>query len=315
MEKTKRFHHRSQLTQMPIYLGKFFRMFFYQDDWKVIPMSAVIAGLVAMVIRRTMFVNMEGTLKGALAIACVCIWNGCFNSIQVVCRERSIVKREHRSGMLITSYLMSHMIYQGFLCVLQTITMYFILMISGMQFPEHGILFSNFILEFLFSLLLITYAADMLSLLISCIARTTTAAMTLMPFVLIFQLIFSGGVFVLPESMKPLSNLSIAKWGVTCLASQAHYNELPMEMGWTIVGKFKDAEFEGQKPVQVLIDTVGEEKVKEQVMMAMAEKSRMPAYESTVDNIKNCWMYLILFSLIEAALSMLILKNIDKDKR
>ena len=47
---------------------------------------------------------MEGTLMGAFAIACVCIWTGSFNSIQVICRERDVIKREHRAGMHISSY-------------------------------------------------------------------------------------------------------------------------------------------------------------------------------------------------------------------
>lgn len=91
--------HRSREAQVPIYLGKFFRMFIYQNDWKVLPMAAVIAGLVSYVVRKDFFLTMEGTLKGAFALTCIAIWNGCFNSIQVICRERNIVKREHRSGM------------------------------------------------------------------------------------------------------------------------------------------------------------------------------------------------------------------------
>ena len=51
---------------------------------------------------------MEGNLKGAFALTCVAIWNGCFNSIQSVCRERPIIKREHRSGMHISSYAVSY---------------------------------------------------------------------------------------------------------------------------------------------------------------------------------------------------------------
>ena len=50
------------------------------------------------------------------------------------------------------------------------------------------------IVDFGISMFLITYASDMLSLWVSSLARTTTAAMTIMPFVLIFQLVFSGGM-------------------------------------------------------------------------------------------------------------------------
>ena len=113
--------HRGRGAQVLIYFGKLLRMFVYQNDWKVLPMAALIAGLVGMVVRNKFFINMEGTLMGAFAMVCVCIWNGCFNSIQVICRERDVIKREHRSGMHISSYIVSHMMYQAQLCLAQTI--------------------------------------------------------------------------------------------------------------------------------------------------------------------------------------------------
>ena len=102
--------HRGRGAQVLIYLGKLLRMFVYQNDWKVLPMAGLIAGLVGMVIRNRLFITMEGTLMGAFAMVMVCIWNGCFNSIQVICRERDVIKREHRSGMHISSYIASHML-------------------------------------------------------------------------------------------------------------------------------------------------------------------------------------------------------------
>ena len=78
-----RFRHRGRLAQVGIYFGKQARTFIYQNDWKVLPMAALIAGIVSMVIRGDFFRTMEGTLKGAFALTCVSIWNGCFNSIQV----------------------------------------------------------------------------------------------------------------------------------------------------------------------------------------------------------------------------------------
>ena len=102
-QKERVFRHRDRANQVPIFLGKQFRFFINESDWKVIPMAAVIAGLVSMVIRNRLFANMEGCLIGSFALTCVALWNGCFNSIQAVCRERAIIKREHRSGMHITS--------------------------------------------------------------------------------------------------------------------------------------------------------------------------------------------------------------------
>ena len=230
------FRHRDRISQIPIYLGKQFRFFINESDWKVLPMAAVIAILVAVVVRTRLFASMEGCLISSFALACVALWNGCFNSIQAISRERAIVKREHRSGMHITAYVASHMIYQFVLCLAQTVISLFVLKQFGVPFPEEGILLrKGWELEFGITMLLISYAADMMSLFISSIARTTTAAMTVMPFVLIFQLVFSGGIIPIPAAIQPLSNLTISNYGIKAVTSQCGYNELPMAgRQWTV---------------------------------------------------------------------------------
>ena len=200
-----RIRYRGRFSQIQIYLGKLLRMFLYQSDWKVLPMSAMVAGLVGLVIRKRFFATMEGTLMSALAVTCLCLWNGCFNSIQVICRERDVIKREHRSGMHISSYIAAHMIYQALLCLLQTGITLYVMRAVGVRYPQEGLMTRYFIPEFSVSLFLITYAADMMSLWISALSHTTTAAMTIMPVILIVQLVFSGGMMSLPTRAEPVT--------------------------------------------------------------------------------------------------------------
>lgn len=219
--------HRSRFGQIGIYFGKFIRMFVYQSDWKVLPMAALIAGLVGFALGREFRINMEGTLTATFAVVCVCIWNGSFNSIQVVCRERGVVKREHRSGMYISSYILSHMMYQLLLCILQTIVTLIVLHLVGMKFTGAGMFTPWMVVDVGITLFLITYASDLLSLWISTLVHSTTTAMTIMPFVLIFQLIFSGGVFSIPKIVRPIEMLTISSPGLKALASQVDINSLP----------------------------------------------------------------------------------------
>ena len=156
---TVRYHGRK--GQILIYLGKFLRMFIYQSDWKVLPMAALIAGLVGIVMSGDFMVTMEGTLMCAFAMACVCIWNGSFNSIQVICRERDVIKREHRSGMHVSSYIAAHMMYQLLLCLLQTIVTLLVCYLVGMKYTGKGLFTPWLILDIGITMLLITYAADM----------------------------------------------------------------------------------------------------------------------------------------------------------
>ena len=256
-KRARRIRHTGHISQVGIYLGKQFRFFINENDWKVLPMAAVIAGLVAMVIRKRFFVNMEGSLIGAFALACVAIWNGCFNSIQAVCRERAIIKREHRSGMHISSYVTAHMIYQFLLCAAQTGLTMFMLRQLGVPIPKEGFMTKWMLLDLGITMLLISYAADMMSLFLSSISRTTTGAMTLMPFVLIFQLVFSGGIIPLPEWSRPLSNFTISNYGIRALAAQSGYNELPMTTVWNTLSGMMDTEIGGTVTIEELMSHLG----------------------------------------------------------
>ena len=246
--------YRGRIGQVQIYLGKLLRMFLYQNDWMVLPMAALVAGLVGIVIRWRMFYNMEGTLISSLAVACVCLWNGCFNSIQVICRERDVIKREHRSGMHISSYIAAHMIYQALLCLLQTGITVYVLMSTGVRFPDHSLFGVGFLPEFFISLFLITYAADMMSLWISALCRTTTTAMTVMPVVLIFQLVFSGGMMSLPARLEPVTDYIISNVGLKLITAEADYNHLELTSAWNTVASMRNNKLKGSFTVGEAVD-------------------------------------------------------------
>ena len=391
--------HRGRGAQIWIYLGKMLRMFVYQNDWKVLPMAALIAGLVGMVIRRRMFTDMEGTLMGAFALVMVCIWNGCFNSIQVICRERDVIKREHRSGMHVSSYIVSHMLYQALLCLAQTGVTLYITQAVGVQYPPNGLCTPWMIVDFGISMFLISYASDMMSLWVSCLAKSTTAAMTIMPFVLIFQLVFSGGMLSLPAWTKYVTPFTISNPGLKVLAAQSDYNSKPVNTIWNQVQKMKDREvpltmtvgdaFEllGKKDnsliaelrdvriinqaapgetggmpdgagigamvaqiagiegdltlgdlvdalaaepdvqshfgdsytfkhtVGELVDLVGEDRVIDALTRKVAEANQNDDYKYSRENVAAYWTKLLGFVFAFAALSVIALEFIDKDKR
>ncbi len=258
---TRLIRHNGRGRQVLIYLGKQLRFFINENDWKVLPMAAVIAALVGMVIHNKFFVNMEGSLIGAFALVCTAIWNGCFNSIQTVCRERAIIKREHRSGMHISSYVTAHMIYQLLLCVAQTAVSMYVLKVVGVRFPDKGFMTSWMMLDIGITMLLVTYAADMMSLFLSSISRTTTAAMTLMPFVLIFQLVFSGGIIPLPAWSQSLSNFTISTYGIKAIAAQSDYNNRNMETVWKTVSGMRDNEISGSVTLGEILDLLDSDAV------------------------------------------------------
>ena len=364
--ETRAIRHRGRIEQVGIYFMKMLRMFVYQNDWKLLPMAVIIAGLVSLVVKNDFFVTMEGTLKGALALSCVAIWNGFFNSIQVICREREIVKREHRSGMHISSYIVSHMLYQAILCLAQAALTIYTCKLMGIKFPKEGLITSWMMVDIGITVFLITYSADMVSLWISTIVKNTTTAMTIMPFILITELVFSGGIFQLPAWSDSISDLMISHYGVRCIAAQADYNSSPTMTAWNTVIRLKETDIGGtytvgqlldaledkdsalvneirrqgatdevidaivsspalqesrdegftlEMTVGELIDLIGEDRVAHALQYKTADAMKNPKYDNTVENISSMWLAFLAFIAVFAALAVVCLEFVDKDKR
>ena len=311
---TEKLQYTGWLYQFGIYYRKFLRMFVYQSDWVVLPIGAVIAALVTFVVGGNMFLTQEGTTMGTFALTCVCVWNGFFNSIQVVCRERDIVKKEHRAGMHITSYIMAHMVYQLILCFLQTLITLLICSIADVHFPKVGVITPWGIVDIGITILLVTYTADIMALMVSCLVKNTTIAMTVMPFLLIYQLIFSGNFFALGAA-DFIKVTTISHWGTDSLCAIGRYNEQPMVTLWNTLVQFKNAEFYGEKPLLYVLQSVEKNGMLDEFLKWSGRNCVNPAYASTPENVLPAWGALLLMIAIFTVVALIALKSIDKDKR
>lgn len=313
MKQTLR--HKGRLAQTRIYFGKCIRMFVYQNDWKFLPISALIAAVVTFVVGTNMFETQEGTQLGVFALTCVCVWNGFFNSIQVVCRERDIVKREHRAGVRMSSYIFAQMLYQLLLCLAQTVVTLLICSVAGIHLPETGVITRWGMVDMGITILLTTYAADMMALMVSCLVRTTTTAMTTMPFLLLFQLVFSGGFFKLEGAAEKVQYVTLSHWGMNSLCAIGRYNEQPMVSAWNMLVKFKNIEVEGQTPLKDLLIRMTETGRDEEFLFWSGQQNQAAEYASTAGNVMNCWIMLLLLLIVFAAAAIVALQFIDRDKR
>ena len=306
--------YKNRLEQIPVYLGKQFRMFINEMNWKVLPMSAIIAYLVVYVLGSKMFRNMEYTKYGSLALICVCIWNGMFNSIQVVCKERNIIKREHRAGLHISSYLAAHMIYQAIICALQVLITMIIFRAFGMYFPNTGLVTGVFALDAGLSMFLATFAADMLALMVSCIVHSTTTAMTVMPFLLIIQLVFAGSIFPLNRpTAKLIANFTISNWGINSINIAADYNSQKSSAIYTAIDGMSGSD---ENDMLTKVKNAMEiPEVKERIESYTATKLYVEEYEYTKENLLKCWGILALFAAAYALIGLIALEFVDKDKR
>lgn len=305
-----------RLGQIKVYTGKFFRIFIHEKGWKVILFALIISLLMSIVLGNSMFTLKERTREGFFAIVSSCIWIGIFNSIQTICRERQIIKREHRTGLHITSYVAAHLIYQGVICIIQAMAMVIIYSMFT-PFPKEGLVSGIFFIDLFITFFLVLYAADVLGLAVSSLVKTTTAAMTVMPFVLIVQLIFSGSIFPLTGAAKTISDLTISKWGQRALCIEANINELPSELLDSELEMLSEMEL-----VQEAKEMLPEEAVKKidkevenELQKFLYKYTYRKIYTYDAGLVTRRWGYLIAFTTIYALVCVISLEFVDKDKR
>ena len=216
-------------TQFRTHTGECFRRFRAERGWKNFVSSAVIAVIICLVIKRDeMFVDFTQTRNGAFALVCACIWIGIFNSIQSICRDREegIVKREFMKGMHTSAFVLAHLVFECVLCIVESglVTGVFCAFVSD-NLPSSGV-FLPIVVELLIAFFLTIFASDALALMVSCIVKKPNTAMTVMPFILILQLVLSGFVFDLPEGGfgDIISNVTVAKWSLNAICTSANVN-------------------------------------------------------------------------------------------
>lgn len=286
-----------RIGQIKIYVGKCFRTFINEKGWKSLISTLIMAFVIAWIVGDDTFAIFENTEAGVFAMICGCIWTGLFNSIQSICRERAIIKREHRTGLHISSYIISHMIFEFVLCLVEAVILTTVFDIFR-DFPEKGVVFDWIWLEFFVSFTLITFCADALGLLVSCVVKTENAAMTVMPFILIIQLVMCGFMFVLPDYAEPVKEVTISKWGLSAICSTADVNELPNNI--TLV---KLEEIQAVNPEV------------EDWKEADIEQEADDQYKAETKHIVTCWGVLAGYSALYGFIGTLLLKLVDKDKR
>lgn len=221
----------SFFTQTKVYFNKIRRIALKEKCWKFVLFALIISFIVSVVVGDDMFTTYESTKSGFFTIVSAAIWIGIFNSIQNICKEHEIIRSEYRSGMKISSYITANILWQFIMCLIQT-SIILIVSLLFINYNDNGILADNAIAEYFITILLVTFGADIMGIMISSISGTPTTAMTIMPFVLILQLIMSGVLFNLSSWSEKISYITFSKWGMSAFGSIADLNsdDFPLKL-------------------------------------------------------------------------------------
>ena len=236
---------------------------------------------------KDMFVNMESTKSACFILVCAAIWGGLFNSIQVVVKERAMIKRDYVSGALrISCYTISRSVVQLALCFVQSLILFLSIqgvhLVYGNDLPKEGVIFSGPMVEYFITIFLVMYAADAMGLMVSCLVKSEQLASQLSPYILIVQLLFSGVLFEMKGASSSVSALMLSRWGMEALGNISDLNSIKSQIA---------------AQIPQYVTPVDE------------------AFEHTPEHLWTTWLILVLFCVVPLVAGNFLLHRVKKDTR
>ena len=171
-------------------------------------------------------------------LSCAAIWIGLFNSIQEICKERNILKREYMANLRLPIYISSKVFVQTLLGLIQSVLLTLTFLSLVLRFTNDGdvkldhtgieTLFNGHgeSLEIVLTVWITIIASMALGLVVSSMVKTGDKAMVIAPFMLIVQLLFSGFLFELKGIGEAISQITVSKWSVNCLCTIANIGDI-----------------------------------------------------------------------------------------
>jgi ABC transport system ATP-binding/permease protein len=153
----------------------------------------------------------------------VALWLGAINAAREVVKERNVLSRETAVGVRLSAYITSKLTVLFGLAAVQTI-LFSSIVLTFRPLHEPG----SAALKLTAILLLASALAVLLGLLVSAHARTEDQATSIIPLVLVPQLLLGGAIVPLadmPAPMRLLADLIPARWGFAASGKSIHLQE------------------------------------------------------------------------------------------
>ena len=236
----------------------------------------VLAAILKVCTADSVYTDYFSTKNMLFTFTCCGIWIGLFNSIQEICKERVILKREYMANLRLTSYIGSKFLVQSLLSLLQACLLFFTYaLLAGL--PESSVWDAGPVPEMLLTTFLIIQSSSCLGLVVSAFSKNADRAMTLAPFLLVIQLVFAGIIFELDGVVKTLSYVTISRWAISAFGTTTNLESMYPPL--------------------------------------MPGDKTLDLFPFTEENILKAWLVLAGFSVLYCVLAGVVLRRVKKDSR
>ena len=218
----------SAIKQLGVLTARYFELI-WNDKQRLtllLMQPLLIALLLKVVAKSETFKVFGATQSIMFALSCSGIWIGLFNTIQEICKERPILKREYMGNLRLWTYIISKYIVQGVICLTQATILTTVFLCLMKHAPKKALFMPTPQLEIWVTMFLTIYASAAMGLIVSAVVRNGDRAMAIAPFVLIIQLLFSGVLFELKGMSKKISLVTVSRWAMEGLGNITNLNAL-----------------------------------------------------------------------------------------
>jgi ABC-type multidrug transport system ATPase subunit len=155
--------------------------------------------------------------KVLFIMAFAAVMFGCINGAREIVKEAPIYRRERAVNLGIVPYMFSKIVVLGILCLFQSAIL---VILVDLVAPLHSSIFLPPPLEIYITMALTSLAGLMIGLTVSAFAPNNDRAMSLIPIILIPQVIFSGTIFPLTGGIMQFLGLFFAvRWAMAASGS------------------------------------------------------------------------------------------------
>jgi hypothetical protein len=162
--------------------------------------------------------------KVLFMLAIAAVWLGTSNAAREITKETPVYLRERLVNLGVFPYVMSKVAVLTLLCILQSLLLTGIVLLRAGTPPEGAFLPAA--LELIIGVWLTTMGGLAMGLMVSALATNTDKAISIVPILLVPQIILAGLIFPLSGPSQVLSYVTVAKWSIDSLGTSSNLNRL-----------------------------------------------------------------------------------------
>lgn len=160
--------------------------------------------------------------KVLFMLSVAAVWLGTSNAAREITKETPIYLRERLVNLRVFPYVMSKVAVLTVLCIIQSLLLTGIVLIRTGLPPSGTILPA--VLELIIGVWLTTMAGLGMGLLVSALVSNTDKAASIVPILLVPQIILAGLIFPLTGPAQVLSYVTVTRWSIDSLGTTADLN-------------------------------------------------------------------------------------------